>query len=151
MRFLEVLHQHSHDHVDEHELGHQDEDDEKQRSNNGRYAAVGQALRVGITVGLFPAALALAVAGHGRLGRREHWRLADGDGPDYDRLVLVGLGNPALGRGRPERVLEDAVPVVARRYAEQGQERHAKVAEVGVLAQALAGVLVVAFFSQNEN
>lgn len=34
-----------------------------------------------------------------------------------------------------ESVLHDAVPVVARRHAEQRQERHAEVGEVRVLAQ----------------
>ncbi len=47
-----------------------------------------------------------------------------------------------------EGVLHDAVPVVARRNAEEGEEGHAEGAKVGVLAEALAGVLVVAFWIQ---
>lgn len=43
-----------------------------------------------------------------------------------------------------ERVLHDAVPIVAGRYPEQRQERHAEVSEVSVFSQALTRVLFAA-------
>ena len=44
-----------------------------------------------------------------------------------------------------EGVLHDAVPVVARGDPEQREEGHAEGAEVGVLAQTLAWVIVITF------
>ena len=44
----------------------------------------------------------------------------------------------------PEGVLHYAVPVVARRHPEQGEECHAEVAEVRVLAETLTRHLVAA-------
>ena len=44
-----------------------------------------------------------------------------------------------------QRVLHDAVPVVASGHAEQRQEGDAEVLEVGVLTQTLTRMLVVAF------
>ncbi len=40
VRFLQVLHQDSHDHVDQYELSHQNENDEKDGGDDVRYTAV---------------------------------------------------------------------------------------------------------------
>lgn len=48
-----------------------------------------------------------------------------------------------------QRVLHDAVPVVAGGHSEQRQERHAEVAEMSVFAQALAHVLLAALCGRN--
>ena len=49
-----------------------------------------------------------------------------------------------------QSVLHDAVPVVAGGDPEQSQECHAKRPEVGVLAQALAGVVLVALWKTRK-
>lgn len=48
-----------------------------------------------------------------------------------------------------QRVLHDAVPVVAGGHPEQRQERHAEVTEMSVFAQALAHVLLAALCGRN--
>ena len=96
MRLLQVLHEHGHHHVDQHELRHEHEDHEEQRREVGGHAAVAETL--------------------------------------VPLLALLAEG-----------VLHDAVPVVAGGDAEEGEEGHPERAEVGVLAEALAGVVVVAF------
>jgi hypothetical protein len=52
VRLFQVLHEHGHDDVDEHELRHQDEDDEEEGREVGRDAAVAQA--VVAVLALFP-------------------------------------------------------------------------------------------------
>lgn len=49
-----------------------------------------------------------------------------------------------------QRVLHDAVPVVAGGNAEQREESDAEIGKVSVLAEALARVLVVALCRQNS-
>ena len=44
-----------------------------------------------------------------------------------------------------QSILHNAVPVVARRDPEQGEERHPERTEVGVLAKTLARVVLVTF------
>lgn len=93
---LQVLHQHGHHHVDEHELRHQHEDHEVERRDEGADATVAHALLARVTI------------------------LA-------------------------QRVLHDAVPVIARGDAEESEEGHPEVAEVRVPAQADTGVFGGAF------
>ena len=44
VRLLEVFHEDGHDHVDEHKLGHQDENDEKDGRDDAGHAAVADAV-----------------------------------------------------------------------------------------------------------
>lgn len=68
---------------------------------------------------------------------REVWRNATVLKAVVSRLALFA-----------QRVLHDAVPVVARGDSEKSQEGHSEGAKVCVLAQALARVLFVAFWKK---
>lgn len=91
-----MFHKDGHDDVDQHELGHQDEDDEKDGRDDARNAAILDAI-----------------------GRR---------------VAILA-----------QRVFHDSVPIVARRHAEQRQEGDAKIGKVGVFAETLTRMVVVAF------
>jgi len=99
VRLLQVFHKHSHDHVDQNELGHEDENDEEEGGEVRGDAAVAEAV--------------VAV------------------------LALL-----------PQGVFHDPVPVISGRDTEQGQESHSEWPEVCVLAEALARVVLVAFWKK---
>lgn len=56
----------------------------------------------------------------------------------YHIVALMGVS------GRDPAYLHDAVPIVARRDLEQGEEGHTKVLECGVTTHALARVVCIA-------
>jgi hypothetical protein len=50
----------------------------------------------------------------------------------------------------PQRVLHYAVPIVARRHPEEGEESHAEITEVRVLPETLAWHLIAAFCGPSD-
>ena len=96
-----MFHENGDDDIDQDKLGHQDENDEKNRGDDARHATILDAI-----------------------GRR---------------IAILS-----------QRVLHDAVPVVARSHAEQRQKSDSKVGKVSVFAESLARMVVVAFW-QAEN
>lgn len=67
------------------------------------------------------------------------------EGREVGRDAAVPQTVVALLAFLPQSVLHDSVPVVAGRDPEEGEESHAEGAEVGVFAQTLARMVVVAF------
>jgi len=75
--------------------------------------------------------------GHQHKDDKENWSNHSGD------AAVAHAVSGVIAR-LPQRVFHDAVPVVTSGYPEERQEGHAKVAEVRVLAQALARNLLAA-------
>lgn len=116
-----MFHEHSHHHVDQHELGNQHEGDEVDRRERGQVAEA---------VLVLTGAFTQSVLGGGRV------------------TALPSLSQPGRGeRGggeQPHKYLHDPIPVVPGGHSEQCEEGHAEVGEGSVPAQALTGIVLAA-------
>lgn len=78
--FLEMFHEHSHDHVNEYKLCHQDKNDEEYWCDNATDAAVFNAIRCVITVvpqGVFHYAVPVIPGRDSKKGEKSHPEVAE--------------------------------------------------------------------------
>lgn len=115
-----MFHEHSHHHIDQHELGNQHEGDEVDRGERRQVAEA-----VLVLTGAFTQSVL-------------------GEGAESQLCRPCHSQEEGRGGSSPHKYLHDPIPVVPGGHSEQCEEGHAEVGEGSVPAQALTGIVLAA-------